>query len=104
MPKLLLPLLCAFLFLAGNSRAAASDFLKVGGLYRAIFTSDYRDAHSFDSDSTYVIKIDAVNSTNPNWILAEYPASANSSYNSDLAGARWINLNAILELKPYSGN
>ncbi len=52
--------------------------------------------------SQYFIQIDAIDASNPNWVLIEFPQAANGSYNSSLAGKRWINLNYVTELMIYT--
>ncbi len=100
MSKLPLVLLCALLLLVGAASPASADVLKTGKIYQAVFSQDYRAIHSMDDDSKYYIRIVQVSSTNPNWVQIEFPADANPSYNSSLAGKRWLNLNYVIELKP----
>jgi len=103
MPKILLAVLCAFVLSLGTARCADETFLKPDGLYQAWFSNDYRLTHtSFDPSAAYIIKIDKISPANPNWVLIEFPQQANQSYNSSLAGKRWINLNFISELKAYT--
>lgn len=102
MSKISLAVVCAFLLSMGIAPCDDLTFLKPDGLYRIYFTHDYRDAHSMDPNAEYVVKIDAVNKVNPNWVLIEFPQAANQSYSSSLAGKRWINLNFVMELRSYT--
>jgi hypothetical protein len=98
MPKIAMLSLCAFLLTAGAA-LAAPGFPAVGAKYQVVFTTAYLDSHSMDSDIQYVLRVDAVSSDNPNWILIDFPPNANSSYNSNMGGKRWINLNFVIELQ-----
>jgi hypothetical protein len=103
MPKFLLVLLCAFALPLGTARCADETFLKPDGLYQVWFSDGYKNTHpSFDPAATYIVKIDKVNATNPNWVQIEFPQQANQSYTSSMAGKRWINLNFIVEFKAYT--
>ncbi len=101
MSKLLMVALCAFLLTVGTA-CADSDLLKTGSIYQAVFSADYRGAHQMDAGGQYFIKIIAMSKTDPNWVLVSFPEKANPSYSSSLAGQRWLNLNYVLELMPYT--
>ena len=106
MSKISILVLCVFLLSSGSSYSASADtndLLKVGSLYQVTYSYDFRQTHQMDSTTQYVIKIDAVSKQNSNWILVEYPANANASYSSSLAGKFWINLNYIQQLQAYVG-
>src|ERR1700744_3540560 len=91
---------CAVLALLSLANArAAGDCPVVGGKYKVLFANQYRDFYSLDSDTAWIIKVDAI-SSNSNWIQIEFPANANQEYNSSLAGKRWINLQYVIELVP----
>ncbi len=104
MSKLFLVTFCALFITAGTAFCddTTSPFVKPGNLYQVWFSQEFFNVHpSMSSNNQYVIKIDKINPANPNWVLVEYPQSANSSYNSSLAAKRWINLNYATELMLY---
>jgi hypothetical protein len=102
MSKTWLAVVCAFLLSTGMANCADSTFPNPGDLYRAYFTTEFLNDHSMDPSGHYIVKIDAINKANPNWIQIEFPQAANQSYTSSLDGKRWINLNFVTELKPYT--
>ncbi len=107
MSKLSLALLCAFLLSTGTvwcqSSGSSTHAIKVGSTYQVWFSPDYINTHSsMAAANQYFIQIDAIDATNPNWVLVEFPQAANESYTSSLAGKRWINLNYVTELKIYT--
>ena len=102
MSKILLLSLCLFLATVGAGKCADTDVPQVGVTYNVLFAADYRGMHSMQDGDKYVIKIDAISKTNPNWVQIEFPADANSSYTSSLSGKRWINLTYVMELRVYT--
>ncbi len=94
----------AFWLAAGSAFAAAPDCPVVGAYYRVVFTEDYRAYYDLDTDNTYIIKVDAISRSHPDFILFEYPPNANQSYSSNLAGRRWVNLHYVMDLVPVSGH
>jgi hypothetical protein len=104
MSKIPLALVFALLLSTGIARCADSAFLNPDKLYQVYFTQAYLSLHGLSSDPTaqIIIKIDAVNKANPNWVLVEFPQAVNQSYTSSLAGKRWINLNYVLELRAFT--
>lgn len=105
MAKTLLMALLAWALLTGNSYCQDAGFLKPGSLYRVVFAdSSWSATQNMDSNSLYVIRVVAVNNSNPNWALIEFPREANRSHNSTISDRRWVNLNYVVLLKPYSAS
>lgn len=105
MSKTLLAVVVGLMLSTGTAKCVDGLLVNLDGLYQVWFSPDYMTAHNLTyPNSTYqfVIKIDAVNKVNPNWVLVEYPQAANQSFNSSMAGKRWLNLNYIVELRPYT--
>lgn len=101
MTKTFTLLLCAVLVVLSLAPArAAGDCPVVGAQYRVLFADQYRDFYSLDSDTAWIIKVDAISRTDSNWIQIEFPPNANQEYNSGLAGKRWVNLRYVMELVP----
>jgi hypothetical protein len=102
MSKILLVTLCSLLLTVGTALCDDPSSIKTGVLYQVWFAPDYYQVHSsMSSGNQYVIQIDAVNPSNPNWVLIEFPQAANIAYSTTLAGKRWINLNYVVELRHY---
>ena len=94
---------CALL--AGNTYGQDADFLKPGSLYRVVFADGgWSATQNMNSASLYVIRVVAVSPSNPNWVLIEFPREANRSHNSNITDQRWINLNYVVLLKPYTAS
>jgi len=106
MSKLSLAVVLGLLLSFGTARCAdapPAHAIKTGVLYQIWFAPDYINAHSsMSSSNQYIVQIDAISTTNPNWVLIEFPQAPNQSYTSSLAGTRWINLNYVMELKTYT--
>ena len=109
MTKLSLAVVCALLLSIGTARCSdgapesTTHAIKTGVIYQVWFAPDYINAHaSMAISNQYFIQIDGIDATNPNWVLIEFPQAPNQSYNSSLAGKRWINLNYVLELRKYT--
>ena len=105
MVKTLMLALLAWAFLTGNSWCQDTGFLKTGALYRAVFADGgWSATQNMNSSSLYVIKVVAISSSNPNWVLIEFPREANRSHNGNITDQRWINLNFVVLLKPYTAS
>jgi hypothetical protein len=107
MSKLSLAVLCALVLSIGTawgqSGGSSTHAIKVGNTYQAWFSPEYISSHSsMGVGNQYYIQIDAIDSANTNWVLVEFPPAPNQSYNSSLAGKRWINLNYVMELQIYT--
>jgi hypothetical protein len=102
MSKLSLAVVCAFLLTLGSAQCADATFLNPASLYQLTFSPEYLSAHQMDPNAQYIVKIDAVNKANDNWVQIEFPQAANQSYTSSLAGKRWINLNYVMDFKLYT--
>jgi len=108
MNKILILALSVLVFFIGRSYGQDQDFPKVGALYRVVFADKTWSATQYmDSTLLYVIRIEAISRTNPNWVLIEFPREANRSHPTQIRDLRWINLNYVALLKeipPGTGN
>jgi|HubBroStandDraft_1064217.scaffolds.fasta_scaffold110731_2 hypothetical protein len=103
MNKILTLALSVLVLFTGRSYGQDQDFPQVGALYRAVFADKAWSATQYmDSSLLYVIKVDAVSRSNPNWVLIEFPREANRSHPSPMRDQRWINLNYVVLLKPFA--